>query len=75
MAGLATATMVPSMPTIITPRATASRVSAGLPRQRRTMPPGWRAMPPARRVSPSGPPLETAGALLIVMRPPFSYLS
>ena len=39
MAGLATATMVPSRPTIITPSATASSVSGGLPRQRRAMPP------------------------------------
>ena len=31
--GLATATIVPSRATIITPRATAARVSAGLPRQ------------------------------------------
>ena len=35
MAGLATATIVPSMPTIITPSATASSVSAGLPRSPR----------------------------------------
>jgi len=32
---LATATIVPSMPTIITPSATASSVSAGLPRRPR----------------------------------------
>ena len=35
MAGLATATIVPSSATIITPRATASSVRAGLPRIRR----------------------------------------
>src|SRR6266516_2858997 len=35
MAGLATATIVPSRATIITPSATASSVSGGLPRQRR----------------------------------------
>jgi hypothetical protein len=34
MAGLATATIVPSSATIITPRATVSRVSVGLPRIR-----------------------------------------
>src|SRR2546430_1415626 len=40
MAGLATATMVPSRPTIITPAATASSVSGGLPRPPRPLPPG-----------------------------------
>src|SRR5450756_1532832 len=40
MAGLATATIVPSMPTIITPSATASSVRPGLPRQRPAVPPG-----------------------------------
>ena len=35
MAGLATATMVPSSATIITPRATVTRVRVGLPRRRR----------------------------------------
>ena len=43
MAGLATATMVPSRPTIITPSATASSVSGGLPRQRRACRRGWLA--------------------------------
>ncbi len=69
MAGLATATMVPSRPTIITPSATASSVSGGLPRQRRTWPPGaaGRGARPVR-----------AGAVVLVMRSPagrFSYLT
>ncbi len=38
MAGLATATIVPSMATIITPSAAASRVQAGLPRRLRRPP-------------------------------------
>jgi hypothetical protein len=61
MAGLATATMVPSRPTIITPIATASSVSGGLPRQRRTLLPGLagRGVRPVR-----------AGAVVLVMRSP-----
>ena len=39
MAGLATATIVPSRPTIITPSATASSVRRGLPRSRGRPPP------------------------------------
>ena len=62
MAGLATATMVPSRPTIITPTATASSVSGGLPRQRRTLPPGL-----AGRGVWLG---RAAGALVLVMRSP-----
>ena len=62
MAGLATATMVPSRPTIITPIATASSVSGGLPRQRRSLPPGL-----AGRWAWLG---RAAGALVLVMRSP-----
>ena len=62
MAGLATATMVPSRPTIITPSATASSVSGGLPRQRRSRPPGA-----AGRGVWLG---RAAGALVLVMRSP-----
>ena len=59
MAGLATATMVPSRPTIITPIATASSVSGGLPRQRRPPPPGA-----------AGRWAVRAGAVVLVMRSP-----
>ena len=63
MAGLATATMVPSRPTIITPSATASSVSGGLPRQRRGSPPGL-----AGRGVRLG---RAAGTLVLVMRSPW----
>jgi hypothetical protein len=43
--GLATATIVPSIPIIITPSATVSRVSCGLPRQRPSLLPGPEAAP------------------------------
>ena len=52
MAGLATATIVPSMPTIITPIATASSVSAGCPASGRTC----RRRPGAGGRGGGGPP-------------------
>jgi hypothetical protein len=69
--------MVPSRPTIITPAATASSVSGGLPRQRRTLPPGLAGrvrlglagrvqLVLAGRVRLG----RAAGALVLVMRSP-----
>ena len=58
--GLATATMVPSRATIMTPKATATRVRVGLPRQPR------RALALSARPSPAG----CLGSLSTVISPP-----